>query len=89
MGRDTVEGFAGRLRGLREAAGLTQAELSQRSGTHPTTVVKLEREERAPSLRLAAALAAALGVRVDDLIPGQPAPGPSRTRLLRAVESRG
>ena len=70
MGRDTVPGFASRLKTLREAAGLTQTALAELAGTHFTTVAKVEADGRAPSLRLAVALAEALGVTVNDLVPG-------------------
>ena len=68
-GRDIVPGFAARLIALRREAGLTQAQLAARAGANVTTVVKLEREERAPSLRMAVALAEAIGVSVEDMIP--------------------
>lgn len=70
MGRDSVPGFPARLRELRDRAGLTMADLAEKAGTHWTTVAKLERDERSPSLRLAVALAVALGVSVADLVPG-------------------
>jgi len=46
---------------------LSLAALAAASGTHFTTISKLERNQRAPSLRLAAALAEALGVTIDVL----------------------
>jgi putative transcriptional regulator len=70
MGRDTVPGFAAKVKQLRAAAGLTLMELADRAGTHFSTVSKVESEDRAPSLRLAVALADALGVTVNDLVPG-------------------
>jgi transcriptional regulator with XRE-family HTH domain len=69
MGRDTVVGFGARLKELREKAGLTQGALAALAGTHFTTVGKLENDERSVSLRLALALANALGVSVADLVP--------------------
>lgn len=69
MGRDTVPGFGARLRELREAAGLTQAAMADRAGTHFTTVSQAELDKRSVSFRLAIAFADALGVKVDDLVP--------------------
>src|SRR4051794_16346524 len=67
MGRDTVSGFAAALRRLREQKGLTIDTLAEASGIHRDSIAKLEREDRAPSLRIAFQLADALGVKVDDL----------------------
>jgi transcriptional regulator with XRE-family HTH domain len=75
MGRDTVPGFGARLKALREAAGLTQTALAERAGTHFTTIAKLEADERSASLRLALAIAGALGVGVEDLVPRSRAKG--------------
>jgi transcriptional regulator with XRE-family HTH domain len=70
MGRDTVPGFASRMRALRESKGLSIDGLSELSGVHRDSIAKLEREERAPSLRIALALADALGVAVDSMRDG-------------------
>lgn len=67
--RDVVPGFGERVRALRTAAALSAAGLAERAGTHPTTVAKLERGERAPSFALALKIAAGLGVPVGDLAP--------------------
>ena len=67
MGRDTVTGFAAELRRLREAAGWTIDELADRSGVNRSSIAKLERNERAPSLRVALQLADALGASVYDM----------------------
>ncbi len=50
-----------RLRHLREARGLTQADLAARAGLHRMAVAKLEQGTRQPSLATAAALAGAIG----------------------------
>jgi len=56
------DGFAGRLRELREAAGLSQAELAELAGLHRFGVAKLEQGVREPSWATVQALADALGV---------------------------
>ena len=53
--------FGGRLKQLREQAGLTQQELADRAGMHRFGVAKLERDERQPSWATVQALAKALG----------------------------
>lgn len=59
--------FAGRLRALREAAGLSVAELATAAGLTRQAVSKLERGHREPALETARRLAAALGVTIDEL----------------------
>lgn len=72
------EHFAGRLRELREAAGITQAELATRVGVIRDAVAKWEAGNREPSWSNIIAVAAALGVTCEAFLQ---APG--------AVESRG
>jgi ribosome-binding protein aMBF1 (putative translation factor) len=67
MGRDLVPGFAAKVQTARESKGLSVEQLAKLAGTHAQSVYKLEREERAPSLRLAAGLALALGISLDEL----------------------
>jgi transcriptional regulator with XRE-family HTH domain len=68
--------FGGALRAAREAAGLTQAQLAERAGLHLSAITRFEQGWREPSLSTAAALAKALGIKVDDLLkpPGRKAP---------------
>ena len=54
--------FPDKLRRLRLANFLTQAELARRSGLHALTITRLESGRTAPSTRSVRALAAALGV---------------------------
>lgn len=56
-----------RLRGHREAAGLTQGELAERVGVSRKTVNTVERGHYVPSTVLALRLASALGVPVEQL----------------------
>ncbi len=55
-------GFAGQLKRLREAAGLTQGQLAERAGYHAFTVAKLEQGLQEPTWPTVLALARALGV---------------------------
>lgn len=59
-----------KLRALREAAGLSRAELDERAGVPRTYVGAWERGVRWPKAHHLAALAAALGCKVDDLCGG-------------------
>jgi DNA-binding XRE family transcriptional regulator len=51
-----------RLRALRLAAGLTQAELARRTGIHRPNIARVEAGRHTPSLETLARLAAAIGV---------------------------
>src|SRR4051812_41532812 len=57
-----AEWFAGRLRELREAAGLTQQQLAERAGMAWRTITHLEGGDRKPSWETVLALCQALGV---------------------------
>jgi transcriptional regulator with XRE-family HTH domain len=70
----TKNHFARRLRELREAANLSQSELTDLAGMHRQGVGKLERGERSPAWETVQALARALGVdctafQTEDLPP--------------------
>jgi len=53
---------------VRRRQGLSQAEAARRAGIPPTTWSAYERGLRSPTLRQLRKFAAALGVRVEDLI---------------------
>jgi len=59
------QGFAARLKTLREWAGMSQAELAERAGMNRFGVAKLEQGVRGPSWATVQALARALGVGVE------------------------
>ena len=73
-----AEWFAGRLRELREAAGLTQGTLAERAGMNRFGVAKLEQGVTRPSWETVIALCKALGVGCDEFLKA-PADGPSGT----------
>ena len=71
--------FNQRLKELREAAGLTQAQLAERAGLHRMGGAKLEQGQREPAWPTLQALASALGVGVDAFSePPAPPPAPKK-----------
>jgi transcriptional regulator with XRE-family HTH domain len=64
------ERFAANLRRCREAADLTQEELSARAGLHATEISRLERAVREPRLGTIVRLARGLGVTAERLVAG-------------------
>jgi DNA-binding XRE family transcriptional regulator len=60
----TIDGarLGARLRELRMAAGLTQAELARRTGIHRPNIARVEAGRHTPSLETLARLATAIGV---------------------------
>ncbi|MBN1653778.1 MAG: helix-turn-helix transcriptional regulator [Deltaproteobacteria bacterium] len=54
--------LAARLKSLRQAAGLTQAELARRTGIHRPNIARVEAGRHTPSLETLTRLAAAIGV---------------------------
>jgi transcriptional regulator with XRE-family HTH domain len=84
--------WAGRqLRTLREARGVSQAELARRTGSPRTYLIALEQGKHEPALDLLARIATALDYRLRDLLwhlAGEPfadpaAPLAARVRLRR------
>jgi transcriptional regulator with XRE-family HTH domain len=86
--------FAGRLRELRAAAGLTQRELAERAGVSQRGLAQWEIGRREPGWRSVLALAEALGVDCTAFArpPGKlppPRPGrPPKARGAPAAEPR-
>jgi transcriptional regulator with XRE-family HTH domain len=81
MGKKKDTGFAARLRALREAANLTQAQLAERAGLHLHGITKLEQGDREPAWATVLALADALGVDCRAFVDshGSPPGGASET----------
>lgn len=71
--------FAGRLRELREAAGLTQQQLAERAGVSARTVSSLEQAVYVATWPTVLALATALGVNTS-AFESAPAAKPQRRR---------
>lgn len=65
---DVLGVFAGRLRSLREARGMSQEDLADRAGLDRTYVSGCERGVRNPTLKSLDKLANALGVEIQALI---------------------
>lgn len=59
-----------RLRGAREAHHQTQVQLAAAAGISQGYLSQLEQDEREPTLSIAARLADALGISLDDLAAG-------------------
>jgi len=66
-GRDTL---GERLRAAREACGLSQVALASAAHISQGYLSQLERDEREPTLSIAARLARALGISLDELAAG-------------------
>jgi transcriptional regulator with XRE-family HTH domain len=65
-----------RLREIREARWMTQAELAEKSGLVRSTIIRLENGEDAPYARTVRRLAHALRVPPEDLV-GEPSGVPA------------
>jgi transcriptional regulator with XRE-family HTH domain len=90
--------FGGRLRELREAAGLTQQQLADRVGCSWEAVSRWERSVREPGWSQILALAAALGVECTAFTeppaereptgPGRPAKGEAKEEKPKRPRGR-
>ena len=59
--------FACRLKLFRQAKGLTQEQLAQMVGVRRETIMRLEKAQYNPSLRLAVDISRAVGAPIEDL----------------------
>jgi transcriptional regulator with XRE-family HTH domain len=90
MAKKRTTGFGARLRELRTHAGLTQADLAERSGLHIQSLTKLELGQREPAWATVVDLAQALGISCEafNQVPAEREPtGPGRPRKAEAEAS--
>ena len=64
------ERFAANLRRQRLAKGLSQEQLAEKTGVHPSEVSRLERAARDPRLSTIVKVARGLGVSAERLVKG-------------------
>jgi transcriptional regulator with XRE-family HTH domain len=64
------EQFARNLRSRRHAAGMSQEQLADRTGLHPTEISRLERAAREPRLGTMLKLAKGLDIGIEKLVAG-------------------
>jgi ribosome-binding protein aMBF1 (putative translation factor) len=70
MGEALLQRLGEKVRVLRRAGDLTQEQLADRSGLHPTYIAGIESGRRNPSLRSLQALATGLGISLSSLLEG-------------------
>ncbi|MCR4419962.1 MAG: helix-turn-helix transcriptional regulator [Clostridia bacterium] len=66
--KDRRQRLGARLRTLRQARSMTQEQLAEHAGLHPTYVAKIEAGARLPSLEALERLAAALHVPLSSIV---------------------
>ena len=76
LGRKGVPGVGARIRAARKAAGLTIAALAELAGVDKGSLTSWELENRDLTLTQLTAVAEALGVPVESLLPSVPPPAP-------------
>lgn len=81
---DLSRDFGARVRKLRDAAGLTLEQLSQRSGVSRAMLSKVERGEKSPTIGIATRIAHSLQASLTDLVAGN-IPG-GAVALLRKTD---
>jgi transcriptional regulator with XRE-family HTH domain len=82
--------FAGRLKELREAAGLTQPGLAKRAGLSKQAIAQWEQGLRGPSWANVVALAEALGISVEAFLePPAKRPPAGRGRPKKKGKKKG
>jgi transcriptional regulator with XRE-family HTH domain len=84
---DIYQQIGARIRELREAAGLSQAKLSDLSGVSTEFLSRIERGLKGASVLTLARIAEALGVEIKGLLDfDDKRPSPRRVRALRAAK---
>lgn len=68
---EIVRQFAAKLKELRAARGMTQADLAQKADISPTYISELETADTTPGIDVIARLAGALGVAPSELLPSE------------------
>ena len=85
---DTVTRFGERIRTLRHAANLSQAELAQRAGLAPSSVSKIETGQMSPTYDVLLRLAKGLSIDLSDLLATRGTMATPSAVLARLAVSR-
>ena len=72
--KEKQQRLGARIRMLRQSHRLSQEELADRTGLHPTYIAKIELGLRLPSLEVLSRLAAALGTSVASIVEAMEQP---------------
>jgi transcriptional regulator with XRE-family HTH domain len=80
--------FGPRLRGLRQAAGLTLKDLAERSSLAISTISKIENDRMSPTYDVLLRLAGGLAIDLSSLLEG-PAPAPAMLGRLDVTRAGG
>ena len=62
-----MEGFACELKRFRQAKGLTQGQLAELVGVRRETIMRLEKAQYNPSLKLAVDISRAVGAAIEEI----------------------
>jgi transcriptional regulator with XRE-family HTH domain len=81
---EIVRRFSARLKELRAARGMTQADLAKAAGVTETYIGKLEAGRAAPGIDMVARLAKGLSTTVADLLPENDPPDPEEVLRRQA-----
>jgi transcriptional regulator with XRE-family HTH domain len=81
---EIVRRFSARLKELRAARGMTQADLAKAAGVTETYIGKLEAGRAAPGIDMVARLAKGLSTTVADLLPESDPPDPEEVLRRQA-----
>jgi transcriptional regulator with XRE-family HTH domain len=81
--------FGARLRAARDAAGITQTALGERTGFGHRSIVRYEAGGALPSVQAAAILAQALGTSLDELAGLSSASDPELARMVAQLHRLG
>lgn len=81
--RDELDQIGPRLRAARRSRGLTLEQLATSSGMSASTLSRLESGKRQAGLELLLPLTRRLGIRIDDLLPPEPADPRVRRPAIR------
>jgi transcriptional regulator with XRE-family HTH domain len=81
--KQLLRSLAGKVKELREGAGLSQEEFSESARMHRTSIGYFEQARREPNLSTMLILADTLGVTLDKLVEGVPVPQERRPARQR------
>ena len=85
----TAPGFGARLRAERERQGVGVRELSRRLDVSASMISQIERERVMPSVNTLYSITSALGISLDELFGGAPAPAGARSADGASSAPRG